>query len=69
MAERESDQRWVFGNEPADDFPSEGNLPLVHCRRAQDQKGPAGWSGGPHHSQLHRLGEERVSFGTRLTRT
>ena len=28
MAERESDQLGVFGNEPADDFPSEGNLPL-----------------------------------------
>ena len=28
MAERESDQVWGFGNEPADDFPSECNLPL-----------------------------------------
>ena len=28
MAERESDQLWVFGNEPADDSPSECNLPL-----------------------------------------
>ena len=28
MAERESDQVRLFGNEPADDFPSESNLPL-----------------------------------------